>query len=83
MNEWLVTAAVLLLSLVPCGVVCARAAPIDRLVALELAVVVDVVILLVLAQGFRRDIYFDVALVLAFLSFAGALVFIRFVERWV
>ncbi len=83
MNEWLVAAAVGLLTLVPCGIVCAKGSPIDRLVALEMAGVVDAVILLLLAQGFHRDIFFDLALALALLSLAGGLVFARFLERWV
>jgi multicomponent Na+:H+ antiporter subunit F len=55
----------------------------DRLVALELAGTIDTLILVALAVGFRRDIYIDLALALALLSFAGGMVFARFLERWV
>jgi multicomponent Na+:H+ antiporter subunit F len=82
-NEWLVAAAIGLLSLIPCGIACARGAPVDRLVGLEMAGLIDAVILLLLAEGFHRDIFFDLALTLALLSFAGGLVFARFLERWV
>ena len=44
---------------------------------------VDTLVLLVLAQAYDRSIYFDLALALALLSFAGGLVFARFLERWV
>ena len=39
--------------------------------------------LLLLAQAYDRAIYFDLALALALLSFAGGLVFARFLERWI
>ena len=55
----------------------------DRLVGLELAGTVDTLVLLVLAQAYDRSIYFDLALALALLSFAGGLVFARFLERWI
>jgi multicomponent Na+:H+ antiporter subunit F len=83
MNEaWLVAAAVLLAGLVPCAVVCARADAADGVVALQAATVVATLVLLVLSVGFGRSIYLDVAVVLAVLSFAGSMVFIRFLERW-
>jgi multicomponent Na+:H+ antiporter subunit F len=83
MNIWLIAATALLLGLIPCGIVCFRAAPMQRLVALEMAGTLDVVILLLLAQGFDQPPFYDLALVLALLSFAGGLVFVRFLERWV
>lgn len=83
MNIWLAAATVLLLGLIPCGVVCFRGAPMQRLVALEVAGTLDVMVLLLLAQGFKQPPFFDLALVLALLSFAGGLVFVRFLERWV
>jgi multisubunit Na+/H+ antiporter MnhF subunit len=36
-----------------------------------------------LAEGLHRSGVFDLALVLALLSFGGGLVFARFLERWV
>jgi multicomponent Na+:H+ antiporter subunit F len=82
-NEWGVAALALLVGLVPCGVVCLRGDPVSRLVGLEMAGVVDTLVLLVLAQAYDRVIYFDLALALALLSFAGGLVFARFLERWI
>ena len=83
MNEWYLAAAVLLLSLVPCGFACIKGSPIDRLVALELAGTIDVLILMTLAQAFGRGIFMDLAVALALLTFAGGLTFARFLERWV
>ena len=83
MNVWLVTAAVLLVSLMPVGWVCLRAEPMDRVVALQLASNIDALILVVLSVALGRDALFDVALLLALLSFAGGLTFVRFMERWV
>lgn len=83
MNVWLIAATALLLGLIPCGVVCLRGAPMQRLVALEMAGTLDVLVLLLLAQGFDQPPFYDLALVLALLSFAGGLVFVRFLERWI
>lgn len=83
MNEWLGAAFIFLLALVPCGVVCLRGGPVDRLVAFELAQVVAVLAFLSLAQGMGQDAFFDLGLLLAVLSFPGSLLFARFLERWV
>lgn len=83
MNAWLIAATVLLLGIVPLLVVCVRHSPLDALVALELASTITTFVLLLLAQGYRRDPFFDLAVVSAVLSFAGALAFARFLERWV
>jgi multicomponent Na+:H+ antiporter subunit F len=82
-NAWLIAATALLVGLVPLLVVCMRGGPLDALVALELASTVTTLVLLLLAQGYRRDPFVDLALVSALLSFAGALTFARFLERWV
>jgi multicomponent Na+:H+ antiporter subunit F len=80
-NEWLVAGLALLAGLVPCGAALVRGDVVSRLVALELAGTVDTLILLMLAQGYGRVVYMDLALTLALLSFAGGLVFARFLER--
>jgi multicomponent Na+:H+ antiporter subunit F len=82
-NVWVIAAGALLLGIFPCAAVCFRAPPVDRLVALELAGTIDSLILLVLAEGFNYDPFFDLAVALALLTFAGALVFAHFLERWV
>ena len=85
MNVWLIAATILLLSLLPCGLVCygGNSSPIDRLISFELASAIDTLVFLLLAQGYGRDVYFDLALALALLSLAGGLVFSHFMERWV
>jgi multicomponent Na+:H+ antiporter subunit F len=77
-NVWLIGATALLVGMVPCGWVVLRSNVEDALVALQLATTVVVVVLLLLAEGFHRSSYFTVPLVLAFLGFAGSLVFVRF-----
>jgi multicomponent Na+:H+ antiporter subunit F len=81
MNEWLIAATVLFAALAACGAVCFFAEPVSGLVALELAGVVATAILLLLAEGFHRQAFVDLALVLAVLTFAGSLTFVRLLER--
>jgi multisubunit Na+/H+ antiporter MnhF subunit len=81
-NLWLWAAAALLLSLVPCGAACFRGEAEDRLAALELAGALVALELVLLAQGFHRPPFYDLALTLSILAFGGGLVFARFLERW-
>ena len=82
MNPWLAAAAALLLGFVPCGVACVRGSLMARLVALEAATGLGVLVLLALAEGFHRQAYFGTALALALLGLPGVLVFTRVLERW-
>jgi multisubunit Na+/H+ antiporter MnhF subunit len=82
-NAWLVAATVLIAGLLPCLWVAARGTIVGALAALELASTITTLALLMIAQGLRRDPFMDLALVSALLSFAGALAFARFLERWV
>ena len=82
MNGWILAAIVLVLGgLVPCLAVSLRASVMEGLVALELAGVISVLVLLLLAEGFQRQPFVDLALVLAVLSFVGTLAFVRYMER--
>lgn len=81
MSAWELAAFGLLVAMIPCGVLCARAGTMDRLVALQLATTVAALLVLVLARVYQRAVYFDVALVLAMLSFPGGLIFVRLLER--
>jgi multicomponent Na+:H+ antiporter subunit F len=82
MNEWILAAIVLVLGgILPCLVVSVRASVMEGLVALEMAGVIAVLVLLLLAEGFQRQPFVDLALVLALLSFVGTLAFVRFMER--
>jgi multicomponent Na+:H+ antiporter subunit F len=52
-----------------------------RLVGLQLAGSVVTLVLVLVADGAGRSSYLDLAVVLALLSFAGQLVFLRFIQR--
>ncbi len=83
MDIWLIAAIVLIIGgLLPCGMVIARAPVMDRLVALEMAGTVSVLVVMMLAEAFRQPSFFDLALTLAFLSLPAGLVFALFFERW-
>ena len=82
MNPWLVAAGVMTAALVPCGIVCLRGTAADRLAGLEAAGLIATLILLLMAEGFGRQPFTDLALALALLSFGGGLVFARVLERW-
>jgi multicomponent Na+:H+ antiporter subunit F len=82
MNIWLVTASMLLVCLLPCGILCFRGDPTDRLVGLEASGVIGALALLVLAEGFHCPSCTHLGLALALLAFGGGLVFARFLERW-
>ncbi len=81
MNAYLWAATVLLLGLVPLLVVCMRARPLHALPAVELAGTVTVLVLLLLAEGFRRSVYFVVPLALTLTSFVGTVVYVRLLAR--
>jgi multicomponent Na+:H+ antiporter subunit F len=83
MTAWLVTAAVLQAVFVIVALSVHRGSPFERVVALELASAIETLVLLSLAQGFDRDVYFDIAVIFAVVSFVGNLVYVRSLERWV
>ncbi len=82
MNMWLWAALVLLLGMIPCGIVVIRSSIMDRLVALEMASVLSVITLMLVAEGFGQPSFLDMALALGILSFPGGLVFCHFLETW-
>ncbi len=82
MNEWVIAALVLIAGgLVPLGVVSCFSDVIEGVVALNLAGVIATLVLALLAEGFHRQPFIDMAVVLAFASVAGSLTFLRFLER--
>ncbi|MFD8704868.1 monovalent cation/H+ antiporter complex subunit F [Kitasatospora sp. NPDC059648] len=79
MNAWLLAAALLAAcGIGPCLLLGLRGSPEQRLAGLNLAATTASVVLLLLAQGFSRTSYTDLALDLAVLAPAGTLVFTRF-----
>jgi multicomponent Na+:H+ antiporter subunit F len=81
-NAWLISATVLLFALIPAGIITFRGSSMDRLVGLEMASIITTLTLMLLAHGFQRIPFYDIALAAALLSFGGGLVFVRFLERW-
>lgn len=81
MNEWEIAAAVLGLALLPCLLVCLLSPPAHGLVALEIGGVLATTILLLLSEGFHRQPFVDLAVVLAPLALVGSLTFARVMER--
>jgi multisubunit Na+/H+ antiporter MnhF subunit len=80
-NEWLIAATALGFALIPCVVVCALAQPPHGLIALEIGGVLVCTILLLLSEGFHRQPFVDLAVVLAPMSLVGAIAFARLMER--
>jgi multicomponent Na+:H+ antiporter subunit F len=66
----------------PLGFGAVRKRPLDALVALELAGSLTVLTLLCFAEGFHRSFEYGVAVIAAVMSWAGGLVFARFLGRW-
>jgi multisubunit Na+/H+ antiporter MnhF subunit len=80
MNEWEIAAIVLTAAMVPCVGVCMLAKAASALAALEVASTIAVTVLIVLSEGFHRQPFIDLAVVLAVLSVVGALAFARIME---
>ena len=81
MNEWQIAAMVLGIALIPCLMLAILASPPAGLAALEVAGVLLATILMLLAEGLRRQPFIDLAVVLAPMSVVGSLTFARLMER--
>jgi multicomponent Na+:H+ antiporter subunit F len=81
-DEYLIAAAIMLAGLAPLIVFAVRASPAEGLVALNLGGTIATLVLVLLAAGTGREPFFDLAIVSAVLSYAGGLVYARFLERW-
>jgi multisubunit Na+/H+ antiporter MnhF subunit len=81
MNEWEIGATVLGFALIPCLAVCLLMPPPAGLTAMEIAGVLASTILMLLSEGFHRQSFIDLAVVLSFLSLVGSLTFARLMER--
>ena len=81
MNVWLAAGLVLIAAMLPLGLVCFFVRrPIAGLVALDFAGTNAALALLVLSEGFKRQPFGDLAIVLATLSFVGTVAFSYFLE---
>ncbi len=83
MNEWLICAAILAVALVVCAGACVFLSPMNGVVVLEVGGTLTTTVLLLLSEGFHRQAFVDLALVFAAMSLAGALAFVRLLERQV
>jgi multisubunit Na+/H+ antiporter MnhF subunit len=81
-SSFVIAAIAMLVALVPLGVVLCRAEVMSAVVAYEAIGSVAVLVLMLLAEGFRRSGEFELAILLAVLLLGGGLVFVRFLERW-
>lgn len=81
MSAFLVTALVLLAAMVPCGIVVLRASAMEAVVAFQGIAALVVMILLLVAEGFRRPGEFELPVLSAVLIYGSGLVFVRFMER--
>jgi multicomponent Na+:H+ antiporter subunit F len=81
MNEWELVAVVLIAALLPCLGVCVLAGAAEALAALEVASTVATTVLVLLSEGFYRQPFVDLAVVLALVSLVGAIAFARLMER--
>jgi multisubunit Na+/H+ antiporter MnhF subunit len=80
MNKWEIAAIVLAAAIVPCVGVCMLSSAASALAALEVASTLGATALVALAEGFHRQPFIDLALVLAVLSVVGSLAFARIME---
>jgi multicomponent Na+:H+ antiporter subunit F len=80
-NGWLWAATALLAMIVPCGLSALRGSAAHRLPGLLVAGPIGSIALLLIAEGTGREPFADLALTLALMSFAGSLLFARFLER--
>ena len=82
MNFWLIASGGLLLALIPCGIAAFRGSPMERLLGLEMAGVVEIIFLVTFALALNRPNFLDLAVAMGLLCFGVGLVFARFLERW-
>jgi multisubunit Na+/H+ antiporter MnhF subunit len=81
-NAFVVAAIAMLAALVPCGIVLLRGTIMDAVVAYEAISAIAVMVLILLAEGFRRPGEFELPVLMAVLLFGSGLVFVRLLERW-
>ena len=81
-NSFVIAAIVMLLAAIPCGIVVVRGTAMDAVVAYEAVSSIVFMVLVLLAEGFRRSGEFELPVHLAVLLFGSGLVFVRFLERW-
>ncbi len=82
MTAWLAALVALLPPLAIPVLVALRGRTLDRLVALQLATSMVMLILVLMSFASDQSSFIDLPLTLALLSLPGTLVFAQFLERW-
>ena len=82
MNAFVIAAIGMLVAAVPCLIVVARGRTMEAVVAYEAISILTLLVLVLLAEGFRRSSEFELPVLLAVLLLGSGLVFARFLERW-
>jgi hypothetical protein len=80
-NGFVLAAIGMLVALIPGGIALLRGTVMEAVVAFELISSVVVIVLVLLAEGFRRPGLFELPVLLAALMFGSGLVFVRFIGR--
>jgi multisubunit Na+/H+ antiporter MnhF subunit len=81
-NGFVIAAIAMLAGTVPCALVVWRGEVMAAVVAYEAISSIVVMVLALLAEGFRRTGEFELPVLLAVLLFGSGLVFVRLLERW-
>jgi multisubunit Na+/H+ antiporter MnhF subunit len=81
-NGFVIAAIAMLIGTVPCALVIWRGEIMAAVVAYEAISSIVVMVLALLAEGFRRSGEFELPVLLAVLLFGSGLVFVRLLERW-
>jgi multisubunit Na+/H+ antiporter MnhF subunit len=81
-NGFVIAAIAMLAGTIPCALVIWRGEVMAAVVAYEAISSIAVMVLALLAEGFRRTGEFELPVLLAVLLFGSGLVFVRLLERW-
>jgi multisubunit Na+/H+ antiporter MnhF subunit len=81
MNEWQWAATALTAAIVPCLGLCIWAGATHALAALEVVATLTTTVLMLLSEGYHRQPFIDLAVILAAVSLIGALAFARMMEQ--
>ena len=79
---FIAAAIAMLIAIIPAGIVLCRGELAASVVAYEFITSVIIIVLALLAQGFRRSSEFELPVLLAVLMYGSGLVFVRVMERW-
>jgi multisubunit Na+/H+ antiporter MnhF subunit len=81
-TAFVVAAIAMLIAMIPAGLTIVRGTEADAVVGYEFITSVAVLILALLAEGFKRPSLFELPVLLAAVMYASGLVFVRALERW-